>query len=160
MPSFDIVSEVDLHELLNAVDQANREIGNRFDFKGEDAKVELNETTITLHASGDFKIRQMHPMLFQRLSARKIESSCLDMGNIQPSGKGAKQVCTVRQGIEKELARKMVKMIKDSKLKVQAAIQGDKIRVTAKKRDELQQVIALFRGSDLDMPLQYQNFRD
>ena len=160
MPSFDIVSEVDAHELQNAIDHANREIGNRFDFKGSSAKITLNDAVLTLDADGDFQIRQMQPILYQKLSARKIDVGCLEEGDIVEVGKGARQISTVRQGVDKDLARKIVKMIKDTRLKVQAAVQGEQVRVTGKKRDDLQQVMRMLKDADLGLPLQYQNFRD
>lgn len=160
MPSFDVVSEVDKHELRNAVDQANRDIGSRYDFKGSSATIELQEGVLTLTADSDFQLRQMQPILYQRLAARKIDVACLDEGEVVEVGKGVRQVTKVRQGIEADLARKMIRMIKDAKLKVQAQVQGEQLRVTGKKRDDLQQVIAMLRGADLGLPLQYQNFRD
>ncbi len=160
MPSFDIVSEVDQHELVNAIDHANREIGNRFDFKGSNAKISLQEAVLTLDADSDFQIRQMQPILYQKLSARKIDVACLEEGEIVEVGKGARQISTVKQGVDKDLSRKMVKMIKETKLKVQAQVQGEQVRVTGKKRDELQQVMRMLKEADLGLPLQYQNFRD
>ncbi|MCB1757658.1 MAG: YajQ family cyclic di-GMP-binding protein [Gammaproteobacteria bacterium] len=160
MPSFDIVSEVDQHELVNAVDHANREIGNRFDFKGSSAKIELKDATLTLIADSEFQIRQMQPILYQKLTARKIDVACLEEGEILEVGKGARQVTLVRQGIEADLARKIVKLIKESKLKVQAAVQGEQLRVSGKKRDDLQQVMSMLKQAELGLPLQYQNFRD
>lgn len=160
MPSFDVVSEVDKHELRNAVDQANRDIGSRYDFKGSSAVIELQEGVLTLTADSDFQLRQMQPILYQRLAARKIDVACLDEGEVIEVGKGVRQVTKVRQGIDADLARKMIRMVKDSKVKVQAQVQGEQLRITGKKRDDLQQVIAMFRGADLGLPLQYQNFRD
>lgn len=160
MPSFDVVSEVDKHELRNAVDQANRDIGSRYDFKGSSAVIELQEGVLTLTADSDFQLRQMQPILYQRLAARKIDVACLDEGEVVEVGKGVRQVTKVRQGIDADLARKMIRMVKDSKVKVQAQVQGEQLRITGKKRDDLQQVIAMFRGADLGLPLQYQNFRD
>lgn len=160
MPSFDIVSEVDQHELVNAVDHANREIGNRFDFKGSSSKIELQDTTLTLIADSDFQIRQMQPIFYQKLAARKIDVACLEEGEIVEVGKGARQVSIVRKGIDADLARKIVKLIKGSKLKVQAAVQDEQVRVTGKKRDDLQQAMAMMRQAELGLPLQYQNFRD
>ncbi len=160
MPSFDVVSEVDLHEVSNAVDQANREVANRFDFKGSGARFELDDLTITMHAQNDFQLRQMLDMLQMKLSKRGVDIGCLDIGQLQVSGQEARQEITLRQGIDKELAKKITKLIKESKLKVQASIQGDKIRVTGKKRDDLQQVIQALREAKLGLPLQFINFRD
>lgn len=160
MPSFDIVSEVDLHELTNAVDHASREIGNRYDFKGSSASMTLQDQRITLVADSDFQIQQMHPVLYQKLSNRGIDSACLSLGKVETAGKGVRQYIDVRQGIDKETAKKLVATIKSAKLKVQASIQGEQVRVTGKKRDDLQQTIALLKESDNALPLQYQNFRD
>ncbi len=160
MPSFDVVSEVDKHSLTNSVDQASRLIGNRFDFKGVDAKFELNEQLITLFAEVDFQIEQMFDVLNSALHKNKIDIKCLSRGDLQQSGKQVKQEITVRTGLDTLLSKKMVKMIKDSKLKVQAQIQGDQLRVNGKKRDDLQAVMALLRESDIDLPLQFTNFRD
>lgn len=160
MPSFDVVSEVDKHELTNAIDKVNREIGNRFDFKGSDAKVSQSEKVLTLEAGGEFQVKQIHDILFKSLASRKIDVACLDLGKIEERGMRAYQNITVQEGVDKELAKKIVRLVKDSKLKVQASIQGDQIRVTGKKRDELQQVIAILRGADIDLPLQFINFRD
>ncbi len=160
MPSFDVVSEVDQHELSNAVDQANREIDNRFDFKGADARIERSERVLTLEAQNEFQIKQMVDILHKKLVKRGVDIGSLEEGKIQESGSRARQELTVRQGIDKETARKIVKMVKDAKLKVQAAIQGEQVRVTGKKRDDLQQVIATLRDAKLDLPLQYINFRD
>ncbi|MDO6462314.1 YajQ family cyclic di-GMP-binding protein [Granulosicoccaceae sp. 1_MG-2023] len=160
MPSFDVVSEVDKHELRNAVDQANRDIGNRYDFKGSAASISLREDVLTLTADSDFQLRQMQPILYQRMAARNIDIACLDEGEVTPAGKGVRQITRVRQGIETDLARRMVRKIKDSRLKVQAQIQGEQLRVSGKKRDDLQQVIALLRSAELGLPLQFQNFRD
>lgn len=160
MPSFDVVSEIDEHELANAIDQANREISNRFDFKGSDAKIELSDSVMTLTADSDFQVQQMQPMILQKMTKRGIDISCLDQGEIQTSGQKAKQTISVRQGIDKETASKVVKAIKASKAKVQAAIQGEQVRVTGKKRDDLQDAIALLKQAELGLPLQYTNFRD
>ncbi len=161
MPSFDVVSEVDMHEVHNAVDQANREIGNRFDFKGTDARVELEDNRVTLHAQVDFQLQQMQDILLPRLAKRGVDIGCLDT-SAEPvtSGQRVYQVLTLRSGIDQDLAKKIIRLIKDSKLKVQTAVQGEKLRVTGKKRDDLQQVIALLKQADLDLPLQYENFRD
>jgi uncharacterized protein YajQ (UPF0234 family) len=160
MPSFDIVSELDLHEVSNAIDQANREVGTRFDFKGVDAKYELKEAVITLIAEADFQLQQMMSILTLRLSKRGIDVACMKIDDVVISGKTAKQVVTLRQGIETELGKKIQRVIKDSKLKVQAAIQDKQVRVTGKSRDDLQSTMALIRSAKLDMPLQYTNFRD
>jgi len=160
MPSFDIVSEVDMHELSNAVDQTNREIANRYDFKGTGAVVELDDNTITLRAQSEFQIRQMMDVLAQKLTKRGVDIAALEEGRVEETGNKATQVVTVRQGIDTDTARKIVKQIKDAKLKVQAAIQGDKVRVTGKKRDDLQQVIGMLREAKAGLPLQYVNFRD
>lgn len=160
MPSFDIVSEVDLHEAANAVDQANREVGTRFDFKGSGAQFELKDAVITLQAENEFQLQQMLDILQPRLAKRGIDILCLKIDPPQISGKQARQTVTLRQGIDTVLAKRIVKLIKDSKMKVQAAIQGDQVRVTGKKRDDLQESMALLRKSELDLPLQFNNFRD
>ena len=161
MPSFDIVSEVDMHEINNALDQANREVGTRFDFKGIDAKFELSEdTVIVVSAEVDFQIRQMMEILRAKLVKRGVDIKSLEEGDVEMTGQKAHMDVKVQQGIESEIARKIVKMIKESKIKVQTAIQGAKLRVNGKKRDDLQQVIALLKDSKLDIPLQYENFRD
>jgi uncharacterized protein YajQ (UPF0234 family) len=161
MPAFDIVSEVDQHELTNAVDQANRELDNRYDFRGSDAKVEQAAKVLTLFADSDFQLEQLLDILRMKLVKRKIEVSCLEIKDPMGQGKMRKQDVIVREGIEKALSRKIVKLVKESKLKVQVAVQGESVRVTGKKRDDLQQVMALLRGNDsLDMPLQFNNFRD
>lgn len=160
MPSFDVVSEVNVHEVTNAVDQANREVANRFDFKGSNARFELNEYVVTLSAENDFQLNQMLDILRTKLSKRGVDIACLLEGKPEISGQRARQSVTLRHGIEADLARQMVKMIKDTKLKVQASIQDEKVRVTGKKKDELQEVIALLRNSDFGLPLQFVNFRD
>ena len=160
MPSFDIVSEVDKHILTNAVDQANRVIDTRFDFKGVDAKFERKEFEVTLWADVDFQLEQMLDMLKTTLIKNKIDIKCLDIGDMQPLGKQVKQSVIVRTGLESLLAKKIVNLIKEKKLKVQAQIQGEQVRVTGKKRDDLQQVMAMLREQDLEMPLQFNNFRD
>ncbi len=160
MPSFDIVSEVDKHELTNAVDQAHREITNRFDFKGSDAKIELTDDKISLYADSDFQVQQMHPVLYQKLTSRKIDISSLDPQKVEKVGKGARQYMLVKQGIDKDTAKKMVASVKDSKLKLQASVQGEQLRVTGKKRDDLQKAMALLKEADFGLPLQFQNFRD
>ena len=160
MPTFDVVSEVDQHELNNAVDHAQKEIGTRFDFKGTSAKAELADGNIMLHADSDFQIQQIHPILYQKLTARKIDIACLDAGKVENSGKGVKQLVKVKQGIDKDIAKKAMAKIKESKIKVQAQVQGEQLRVTGKKRDDLQAVMALLKGAELGVPLQFQNFRD
>jgi uncharacterized protein YajQ (UPF0234 family) len=161
MPSFDIVSEVDKHELSNAVDQANRELANRYDFRGTEARVEQLEKVLTLHADSDFQLDQLLDILRLKLVKRGIEVSCLEVKDPIGNGKMRKQDVIVREGVDKDLSRKIVKMIKESKIKVQAQVQGDSVRVTGKKRDELQQIIAMLRGNEqIDMPLQFNNFRD
>ena len=160
MPSFDVVSEVDLHELANAVDQANREVTNRFDFKGTGAEFTLEESTISLKAQVEFQLQQMLDILRQKLAKRGVDVAALEAKDPVTSGSEARQTVLVRQGIDAALAKKLVKTIKDAKLKVQAQIQGEQVRVTGKKRDDLQSVIALLREADVDLPLQFNNFRD
>jgi uncharacterized protein YajQ (UPF0234 family) len=161
MPSFDIVSEVDMHEINNAIDQSNREVGTRFDFKGVDAQFELTDKTeINVVAESDFQIHQMIEMLRGKFVKRGINAKSLVEGDIVVTGQKAVMPIKVHQGIESDLARKIVKMIKETKIKVQTAIQGEKLRVNGKKRDELQQVIAFLKDADLEVPLQFENFRD
>jgi uncharacterized protein YajQ (UPF0234 family) len=160
MPSFDIVSELNQHEVVNAVDQANREVGTRFDFKGTDARYELKEQVITSIAQADFQLQQMLDILKLKLAKRGIDVQCLKIDEPTLTGTTAKQVITLRAGIDTELGKKMQRLIKDSKLKVQAAIQDKQLRVTGKSRDDLQATMALMRGAKLDLPLQYTNFRD
>ena len=160
MPSFDVVSEVDKHELTNAVDQANRELSTRFDFKGSDARFELDDATITQTAPSDFQLKQMLDILRQRLTARSIDVRCLDVAEPEINLATAKQKITVKQGIEQPVAKKIVAAIKAAKLKVEAQINGDKLRITGKKRDDLQTAIALLRKSEFEVPLQFDNFRD
>ncbi|MDP4598558.1 MAG: YajQ family cyclic di-GMP-binding protein [Pseudomonadales bacterium] len=160
MPSFDAVSEVDLQELNNAVDQASRELSTRFDFKGVNAKFERKEAEVTMTAEADIQLEQMLDILRVKMIGRKIDVKVLEVKDRTASGKLLHQVVLVRQGIDADLARKIVKLIKDRKMKVQAAVQGDKIRVTGKKRDDLQQVMALLRENELEMPLQFDNFRE
>jgi uncharacterized protein YajQ (UPF0234 family) len=160
MPSFDVVSEIDHHELKNALDQANREIGTRYDFKGSSASIEQSGNALTLEAESEFQIKQMAPILKEKMSKRGIDVDCLEFADIVEMNKRARQSVSVREGLDKDLARKMVKLIKDSKLKVQAAIQGEQLRVSGKKRDDLQQVMALLREAKLGIPLQFNNFRD
>ena len=160
MPSFDVVSEVNHHELTNAVDQANREVSTRFDFKGTGSNFVLNENQVTMNTESEFQLQQMYDMLCSKLVKRSIDIACLEMGEPVVQMKTATQVITVREGIETPDAKKMVKAIKDRKMKVQAAIQGDQLRVTGKKRDDLQAVIALLKEGDYGLPLQFKNFRD
>ncbi len=161
MPSFDVVSEVDKHELSNAIDQVNREISTRFDFKGSDAKVELSGEEIKMEAESDFQLKQISPIIYSKLTSRKVDIRCLEKGKIDARGRRAYQSISVKQGIDKEAAKLIVKLVKESKIKVQAAIQGDQVRVTGKKRDDLQQVMAMLKSSDkIDQPLQFNNFRD
>ncbi|MDO8843330.1 MAG: YajQ family cyclic di-GMP-binding protein [Methylicorpusculum sp.] len=160
MPSFDIVSEFDSHEATNAVDQANREVTTRFDFKGSGANYALKDGLVTMSASSEFQLQQMLDILNMKLTKRGIDISCLEVAEPKITGRTAQQIVTLKQGIESDLARKIVKLVKDKKLKVQAAIQGDKVRVTGKKLDDLQDVIAMLKQEELDMPLQFNNFRD
>jgi uncharacterized protein YajQ (UPF0234 family) len=160
MPSFDVVSQVDMQELTNAVDQCTREVTNRFDFKGTDSRVEKAENLLTVIAPTEFQVNQILDILKTRLSRRGIDVGCLEYSPIQESLNQVKQVITVRQGIDKDQARKIVKLVKDTKLKVQANIQGDQIRVSGKKRDDLQAVIAILKKQNLGLPMQYVNFRD
>ncbi len=160
MPTFDVVSEVNMHEVTNAVDQANREVANRFDFKGTNARYELNDSVVTLYAEAEFQLKQMLDILQTKLSKRGVELGCLQVDKPEISGNKARQTVTLRQGIDDSLGRKIVKMIKDEKLKVQASIQDDKVRVSGKKKDDLQQVISLLRDTDFGLPLQFNNFRD
>ena len=160
MPSFDIVSEVDTHELTNAVDQANRELSTRFDFKGVEASFELDDATIKQAAPSEFQLQQMTDILRARLFARKIDARCLEFGDIETNLAGARQKVTIKQGIERETAKKIQAALKDAKLKVDSQINGDKLRVNGKKRDDLQEAIALLRKADFGIPLQFENFRD
>ena len=160
MPSFDLVSEVDMHEVSNAVDQANREVATRFDFKGTDSGFEREASVITLNSQSEFQLAQMLDILRTRLNRRGVDLACLKAEAPEITGSRAKQVVTLRQGIEADLARKLIKRIKESKLKVQAQVQGEKIRVSGKKRDDLQKVIADLKAAEVDMPLQFNNFRD
>lgn len=161
MPSFDIVSELDKHEVTNAVDQANRELATRFDFRGVTASFSEEGDSVNMEADADFQLRQMLDILRGRLIARGIDAGCLEEKDADTSGVRARQQVLLRQGIDQPLAKQIVKTLKDAKLKVQAQIQGDKVRVTGKKRDDLQQAIALLKGdTSIDMPLQFNNFRD
>jgi uncharacterized protein YajQ (UPF0234 family) len=160
MPSFDIVSTIDQHEVSNAVDQANREVSTRFDFKGTNARLELAKDKITIIAPTDFQLKQVDEILRNKLTKRSVDIRCMDYKEIAVNLSEAKQVVEVKQGIDAENAKKIVKLIKDAGYKVQAAIQGDQVRVTGKKRDDLQEVIAMLRGAKLAIPVQFENFRD
>jgi Uncharacterized protein conserved in bacteria len=161
MPSFDIVSEIDHPELNNAVHQANKELSTRFDFKGTDARVEATQTSLTVFADNDFQVKQAVDVLCQKLAKRSVDLTCLDYQEIEEIGGGkAKQIINLKEGIDSELGRSLVKQVKAQKLKVQTAIQGNQLRVTGKKRDDLQQVIAFLREADIGIPLQFNNFRD
>ena len=160
MPSFDVVSELDMHEVANALDQANREVSTRFDFKGSNARYEQKDSDVVLHAQVEFQLQQMLDILQTKLVKRGVDIACLEVKEPEVSGKEARQTVILRQGIDTELAKQIVKLVKESKLKVQAAIQGDKVRITGKKRDDLQEAIALLRRAKLTLPLQYDNFRD
>lgn len=160
MPSFDVVSEVDHHELNNGVDQANREVTTRFDFKGTNSEFEIADLVITMKTESEFQLQQMYDILCNKLVKRGIDIACLEKGDPVIHARTATQAVKVREGIETPVAKDMVKLIKQSKAKVQAAIQGDQLRVTGKKRDDLQEVIALLKGANLEIPLQYKNFRD
>ena len=160
MPSFDIVSEVDTHELTNAVDQANRELTTRFDFKNVEATFVLDDNVISQSAPSEFQLQQMTDILRARLVARKIDARCLEFGDIEANLAGAKQKIAVKQGVERELAKKIQAALKDAKLKVDSQINGDKLRVTGKKRDDLQAAMALLRTREFERPLQFDNFRD
>ncbi len=160
MPSFDVVSEVDHHELKNGVDQANREVTTRFDFKGTGSKFELADQVIGMHTESEFQLQQMYDILCNKLVKRGIDIACLEKGEPVIQARTAVQTVKVNEGIDTPIAKKLVKLIKQSKSKVQAAIQGEQLRITGKKRDDLQNVIALLKGADVDTPLQYKNFRD
>ena len=160
MPSFDVVSEVNSQEVKNAVNQANREVDTRFDFKGTGARFELEDDQVRMRAPNEFQLNQMYDVLTARLVSRKVNIRCLEREPPQTNVSDAWQLVRVRQGIESDLGRRLVKMIKQAKLKVQVAIQGEKLRVSGKKRDDLQQVIGLLKEADMDLPLQYINYRD
>lgn len=160
MPSFDVVSEVDFHEVTNAMDQANRELSTRFDFRGAEASFERADELITMTADAEIQLQQMLDILQNKLHRRGIDISCLDISDVTKLGKQVKQKVTIRQGLDSDSARSIVKQIKSKKLKVQAAIQGEKVRVTGKKRDDLQKTIAVLKEMELELPLQFNNFRD
>jgi hypothetical protein len=160
MPSFDIVSEIYLHEVTNAVDQASREVDQRFDFKGTNAKFEQKDAVVTMAAPADFQLKQMLEILKLKLAKRGIDVACMKIDEPVTTGQTARQVITLRQGVDTELGKKIQRLVKDSKLKVQAAIQDKQVRVSGKNRDDLQAAIALVKKGGFDLPLQYTNFRD
>lgn len=162
MPTFDIVSEVDKAEVKNAVDQTNKEVGTRFDFKGTDARIEQAELVLTVFAENEFQLDQVQDILNAKLAKRGVDIKCLEISDKieKVSGNKVKRACTIKVGVEIELAKKIVKLIKDSKMKVQASIQGDTVRISGKNRDDLQEAIAFSKKSITDFPLQFQNFRD
>ncbi|MGO9512459.1 MAG: YajQ family cyclic di-GMP-binding protein [Steroidobacteraceae bacterium] len=160
MPSFDVVSEIDTHELTNAVDQAVRELSQRFDFKGTDAAFELEETTVAMSAPAEFQLKQMLEILKLKIAKRGIDIGCLEVNDPVVNLATARQLIVLKHGIDQDTGKKVARLLKDSKLKVQAQIQGEKVRVTGKKRDDLQEAIALLRRTAFDVPLQFNNFRD
>jgi uncharacterized protein YajQ (UPF0234 family) len=160
MPSFDVVSELERHELTNAVDQANREISTRFDFKGSEAKIEETKEGLTMDAESEFQLDQMMTVLNQKLVKRGLDIQSLEKQKVESSNMRARQKLLIKEGLDKELAKKIVKLVKESKMKVQASIQGEQVRITGKNRDDLQQAIALLKGAGLEQPLQFTNFRD
>jgi cyclic-di-GMP-binding protein len=160
MPSFDVVSELDSHEVTNAVDQANRELSQRFDFKDTGAVFELNDLTVSVKAQVEFQLKQMLEILKLRLAKRGIDVMCLEIQDPVVNLAAAIQEVILRQGIDADTARVIVRLIKDSKIKVQASVQGEKVRVTGKQRDDLQAAMALLRKAKVEMPLQFNNFRD
>jgi uncharacterized protein YajQ (UPF0234 family) len=160
MPSFDAVSELNSHEVANALDQANRELAQRFDFKDSGAQFELKDFTVTLKAQVDFQLKQMLEILKLRLSKRGIDLVCLEIKEPTTTLATAQQEVVLRQGVDQETGRKISRLVKDSKLKVQASVQGDKVRITGKKRDDLQEAMTLLRGAKLEVALQFNNFRD
>ena len=160
MPSFDVVSEVDNHELNNAIDQANREIETRYDFKGAEARVDRDGENLRLDAQSEFQLEQMMDILLKKMAKRGIDVRCVEQGKMVETGRRATLPVSVKQGIDADAAKRMVKAIKDSKIKVQAAVQGEKLRISGKKRDDLQAVMSLLRGGEWDRPLQFENLRD
>lgn len=160
MPSFDIVSEVDTHELSNAVDQAHREISNRFDFKGSDAKVTLKDTIVTMEAQVEFQIKQIYDVVTQKMAKRGIDLACVEKSKLQEGNNRATQNVVINQGIDSEIAKKITKSLKQQNFKIQTQVQGEKVRVTGKKRDDLQQAMQFVREMSLGVPLQFNNFRD
>ncbi len=160
MPSFDVVCQLDLHELANAVDQATREIATRFDFKGVNAQFILKDNTVNLRAESEFQLNQMLDIFKKKLTKRHIDLSHMDIAEVKTSGKTAEQLITMKSGIDTEIAKKIVKFIKESKLKVQGSIQGEQVRITSNKKDDLQTTISLLRQQSFGLPLQFTNFRD
>ena len=160
MPSFDVVSEINGHELTNAVDQVNREVANRFDFKGSNAKVEQADGELVVEAQSEFQVRQMLDILYQKMSKRGLDVRFVEEGQVEESGSRARMHLKLREGIDRDLAKRIVKRVKDSKLKVQASVQGEQVRISGKKRDDLQAVIAMLREAGFEQPLQFNNFRD
>lgn len=160
MPSFDVVSKADNHEIMNAIDQANREISTRFDFRGSDSRVELSKTTITLIAPTEFQLKQIDEIMRNKMAKRQVDVRSLEYKDPEVKLNESRQTAEVKQGLDSDTAKKIVKLIKESNIKAQAAIQGDQVRVTGKKRDDLQAVIALLREAKLNLPLQFENFRD
>lgn len=160
MPSFDVVSELNMHEVNNALDQANREVTTRFDFKDSGARFDLKESTVALQAQTEFQLKQMLDILQLKLSKRGIDLACLEIKNPEIGGKQARQSVVLKQGIDQSLGKEIIRLIKDTKLKVQASVQGEQIRITGKKRDDLQEAIGVLRNAKLALPLQYINFRD
>ncbi|WP_158772071.1 MULTISPECIES: YajQ family cyclic di-GMP-binding protein [unclassified Paraglaciecola] len=160
MPSFDIVSEIKLEEVRNAVDNANRELATRFDFRGVEASFELKESIVTMSSDSDFQLKQMLDILRGTCVKRGVDTAAFEEKDVQHIGKIYKQAIAFKEGIEQPAAKKLIKLIKDAKIKVQASIQGDQVRVTGKKRDDLQQVMALVKENDVEQPLQFTNFRD
>lgn len=161
MPSFDIVSELDKHELSNAVDQANKEVIARFDFKGTDSSFKLDDNVVTMISESEFQLKQMYDILTQKMLKRSIDTRCAELKDADIQAKTARQQVMMREGLDKELAKKIVKIIKDAKFKVQTQVQGEMVRVTGKKRDDLQTVIQFLKGNDsIELPLQFNNFRD
>jgi cyclic-di-GMP-binding protein len=160
MPSFDIISEFDPHEVKNAVDQASKEVSTRFDFKGTGSSLELTDNKVIMISESTFQLQQMFSIVCTKLSRRGVDIACMEVGDAKGSGKLMRQEITLKQGLDSVFAKKIVKLIKDKKLKVQAAIQGDQVRVTGKKRDDLQEVIHMLKQEELEMPLQFENFRE
>ncbi len=160
MPSFDVVSEVDMHELRNAVDQANKEVSTRFDFKGSDCSFALSDDSITLKAEGEFQIKQMRDVLISKLVKRNVDSGALDFQDVEGQLKNTRQNVNLKQGLDADSGRKINKLIKEGKFKVTTQMQDKQLRVTGKKRDDLQLVMAMLRGADIGVPVQFTNFRD
>jgi cyclic-di-GMP-binding protein len=160
VPSFDAVSELNTHEVANAVDQANRELAQRFDFKDTGARFELQDFTVTLRAQVDFQLKQMLEILKLRLAKRGVDLQCLEVKEAQTTLSAAHQEVLLRHGIDQDTGRKLMRIVKDSRLKVQASLQGDKVRISGRQRDDLQAAMALLRGAKLDVPLQFNNFRE